>query len=81
MGKKSKKKKTGIERDIAYRRKKAKQKGKTYVCVETLKEMLEKTHKNLTELELEEGNITMEVHKEARLESMTELIELLENIK
>ena len=56
-----------------------KQKGKTYVSIKALKEMLEKTKEQLTELELVEGNITQEVHKEARLESLTEIVELLEN--
>jgi len=55
-----------------------KQKGKNYVCIETLKEVIEKTHEQLTELEVD--NITMEIHKEARLESLTEIIELLDSI-
>ena len=54
-------------------------KGKNYVSVEVLAEMLEKTKKQLGELEVD--NEIMEIHKGARMESMTELIELLESLK
>lgn len=53
--------------------------GKNYVSVEALAEMLDTAKVQLDEVETE--NEVMEIHKGARLESMTEIIELLEKFK